>query len=72
MCITYHYGWVSARSDGSGGKRVESGTGVELLGAEVVGAITQTTADRAALIPAEGKNNKQEVSADNYILKKLA
>lgn len=50
MC-TYHYGRVSAGADGSGGQRVEGGTGVELFGAQVVRAVAQTTADGTALVP---------------------
>ena len=56
MCVcacTYHYGRVSAGADGSGGERVEGGTGGELFGAEVVGAVAQTAADGTALVPTE-------------------
>lgn len=58
---TYHYGWVSAGADGSGGKGVESGTRVELFRAEVVWAVAQTTADGTALIPTKRNNDKEDV-----------
>lgn len=69
MCITYHYGWVSAGADGSGRKGVEGGTRVELFRAEVVRAVTQTAADGTALIPTKGNNDKQDVSDNVLILK---
>ena len=58
--LTYHYGWVPAGADGSGGKRVEGGTGVELFGAQVVWAVTEAAADGAALIPATKDNDREE------------
>lgn len=60
VCISYHYGRVSAGADGSGGEGVERGTCVELFRAEVVRAVAQTAADGAALVPTEGDKGKQK------------
>lgn len=59
---THHNGGVPAGADGRGRQRVEGGTSVELLGAEVVGAVTQTAADGAALVPA-ARDRKMDVSS---------
>lgn len=64
MCFTYHDGRVSAGADGGGGEGVERGTGVELLGAEVVRAVAQTAADGAALVPTGGNKDKTEVVSE--------
>lgn len=60
MCApgTYHYGRVPAGADGSGREGVQSWTRVELFRAQVVRAVTQTAADRAALVPTRGDNDK--------------
>lgn len=60
VCITYHYGRVSAGADGSGGEGVERRTCVELFRAEVVRAVAQTAADGAALIPTEEDKDTQK------------
>lgn len=64
VCETHHDGGVPAGADGCGGKGVEGGTGVELFGAEVVGAVAQAAADGAALIPANGDKDSMSVSSD--------
>lgn len=64
VCETHHDSGVPAGADGRGGKGVEGGTGVELFGAEVVGAVAQAAADGAALIPANGDKDSMSVTSD--------
>lgn len=54
----HHDGRVAARAGGRGGQGVERGAGVELFRAEIVRGVAETTADRAALIPAEKQTER--------------